>query len=164
MQVTLHSLGALFTAGVIVHNTEEGFLLPAWSLHAGKWHAPVRAKEFRFAVTVLSALLIVIAVLASVSERGSFGAYLMAGYVLAMVLNVFMPHVLASVFTRKYMPGTATAVLFNLPLGLLYLRQALLEHNIEADRFYWAGPLVILAILVSVPALFAIGRKLFAPR
>ena len=77
-----------------------------------------------------------------------------------MVLNVLLPHVLATIFMGNYMPGTATAVLLNLPLALFYLWQALSEHNVELHVLYWAGPLVVLAILASIPALFALGRRL----
>lgn len=162
--MSLIAIGWLFTLGVLVHNTEEALYLPAWSAHAGKWYAPVGVHEFRFAASVLSGLLIVIAAVASLSQAGSVGAYLMAGYVLAMVLNVFIPHVLATVFMRKYMPGTATAVLLNLPLSLLYLRQALSEKSIDLRVFYWAGPLGVLAILVSIPVLFTLGRRLHSSR
>ena len=84
----------------------------------------------------------------------------MAGYVLAMVLNVLMPHVLATVVMRKYMPGTATALLLNLPLGALYLVQALSEQRIQLGVFAWSGPLIALFIVASIPALFALGRRL----
>ena len=50
-------------------------------------------------------------------------AYALAGYALAMLLNVFVPHVLATLALRQYAPGTATALLFNLPVcgALLYV-------------------------------------------
>jgi hypothetical protein len=161
--MTLTFLGWLFTIGVVVHNTEEAYYLPAWSESAGKWHAPVGAPEFRFAVTVLSVFLVAIAAGASLSPPGSIGVYLMTGYVLAMVLNVLMPHVIASVVMHKYMPGTATALLFNFPLGVLYLRQAFAENNVDLQVFYWAGPVVVLSILASIPVLFAVGRRLPPP-
>lgn len=103
MSLTL--IGWLFTVGVLVHNIEEALRLPAWSLHAGKWHAPVGPREFLFALSILSALLIIFSLASSFSADGSVSAYLMAGYVLAMVLNVFIPHVLATVFMGRYMPG-----------------------------------------------------------
>ena len=107
--MSLVAIGWLFTFGVLAHNTEEALHLPAWSAHAGKWHARVDAAEFRFAVAALSVLLVVVAAAASLASAGSVSAYLMAGYVLAMVLNVLMPHVLVTVVMRKYMPGTARA-------------------------------------------------------
>lgn len=161
--MSLVAIGWLFTFGVLAHNTEEALHLPAWSAHAGKWHARVDAAEFRFAVAALSVLLVVVAAAASLASAGSVSAYLMAGYVLAMVLNVLMPHVLVTVVMRKYMPGTATALLLNLPLGVLYLRQALSEQNIQPGVFAWSGPLMVLFIVASIPALFALGRKLYPP-
>lgn len=160
--MSLTSIGWLFTVGVLAHNTEEALRLPAWSLHAGKWHARVGPREFRFAVILLSALLIILALASSFTADGSVCAYLMAGYVIAMVLNVFMPHVLATVFMRRYMPGTGTALVFNLPLGLLYLSRALSESRIELHILYWAGPMVVLGILASIPVLLFLGRKWFA--
>lgn len=160
--MSLTSIGWLFTLGVLLHNTEEALGLPAWSLHAGKWHSPVGPREFRFAVVVLSSLLVIFALAASLAADGSVSVYLMAGYVLAMVLNVFMPHVLATVFMRRYMPGTITALVLNLPLGLLYLSRSLSENRIELHVLYWSGPVVVLGILASIPFLFHLGRKWFA--
>jgi hypothetical protein len=157
MSLTL--VGWLFTVGVLIHNAEEALRLPAWSIHAGKWHAPVGPRDFSFAISILSALLIIFSLASSFSADDSISAYLMAGYVLAMVLNVFIPHVFATVFMRRYMPGTATALVFNLPLGLLYLSRALSERRIELHVFYWAGPLVVVGILASIPVLFFLGRK-----
>jgi hypothetical protein len=160
--MSITSIGWLFTVGVLIHNTEEALRLPAWSIQAGRWHAPVGHREFRFAVTVLSVLLVIIMLTSSFAADGSVSAYLMAGYVMAMVLNVFLPHMLATVSMRRYMPGTATALIFNLPLGLLYLSRALSENRIELHVFYWAGPLIVLSILASIPVLFFLGRKWFA--
>ena len=153
------TIGWVFTLGVLVHNLEEALYLPAWSAHAGRWYRPIGAWEFRFAIGVFSVLILVLTAASSLSPAHSPGAYLMAGYVLAMVLNVFAPHLFATVFQRRYMPGTATAVLLNLPLGWLYLRQILMEHRIELRVFSWAGPLTVLAILALIPVLLALCRR-----
>ena len=60
---------------------------------------------------------------------------------------------------RKYMPGTATALLLNLPLGLLYLHKALDARFIEMRTFSWAGPTVAIGLLLLMPLLFALGRR-----
>jgi hypothetical protein len=77
--MTLAELGWLFTLGVLVHNAEEAVWLPAWSVQAGRWHAPVGAGEFRFAVGVLTLFFVLAAAWASMGGAGSFPAYLMAG-------------------------------------------------------------------------------------
>lgn len=161
--MTLADIGWLFTVGVLVHNAEEALWLPAWSVNAGRWHAPVGAGEFRFAVGALSAMVVVTAFVAPFSPDGGVPVYLMAGWALAMVLNVVFPHLLASVVMRKYMPGTATALLFNLPIGSLYLFTALSGHHVARETLAWAGPLIVAAIAGSIPLLFLLGRKLLGP-
>ena len=158
--MSLLAIGWLFTLGALLHNAEEAVLLPAWSQRAGPFHKPIMPGVFRTAAIILSALFVAITVAASLSPAGSIAAYLMAGYALAMVLNVFAPHVLATAATRRYMPGTATALLFNLPLGLLYLSHALAEEHVTLPTFYWAGPAVVLGMLALLPGLFAVSRRL----
>ena len=63
---------------------------------------------------------------------------------------------------RQYMPGTATAMLLNLPLGLLYLSRALAEAHVTLPTFYWAGPAIVLGMLALLPGLFVVGRRLHA--
>ncbi|MEW9573670.1 HXXEE domain-containing protein [Rhodanobacter sp. Si-c] len=158
--MTLNTLAWLFTGRVLLHNLEEALWLPTWSMRAMRWYRPVRvpAPVFRFAAGALSLAFVVLTLSATMSQPGGVAAYLMAGYALAMLLNVLMPHALATVALRRYMPGTATALLLNLPLGLLYLQQALAEHAIEPRMFRWAGPLVVVGLLVAMPVLFALGR------
>ncbi|MCU1314457.1 MAG: hypothetical protein JWM54_2214 [Acidobacteriaceae bacterium] len=160
--MSLILIGWLFSLGVLLHNAEEALYLPAWSSHAGRWYKAIPAWEFRFAAAILSAIFIGITAAASLSSSGSIAAYVMAGYALAMVLNAFVPHVLATVLMRRYMPGTATALLFNLPLGTIYVRRALAEHFIASHTFNWAGPLTVAALAASIPVLFATSRRLLS--
>ena len=138
---------------------EEALYLPAWSQRAGRFRNPVGTSVFRCAAVILSVLFVLATAAASAFPAARLAAYVMAGYVLAMVLNVFVPHVLATVVTRKYMPGTATALIFNLPLGVLYLTRALAEQRVSFPTFYWAGPMVVLVLLALLPGLFAVGRR-----
>ncbi len=150
----------LFALVITVHNFEEAIWLPGWSKTAGRWHRPVDAGEFRFAVFVLTVLAYAAAGLATAAGKESAGAYLIAGYALAMLLNVFFPHVVATVVLRRYAPGTATALLLNLPVTALLLDQAFREGYVHIEKFAWVGPLVVVCILASIPILFVLGRKL----
>lgn len=167
--MSIVAVGWLFTLGVLAHNTEEALYLPAWEAQhlppawiarARRWNNAAGAKEFRFAVVVLSAALIIITTVTSVTGAGSPAAYLLAGYALAMIINSLVPHTVATIALRRYMPGTATAVLLNLPLGCLFLVRALSENYIQPRFFAWSGPLVALSMLVSLPILFAVGKRL----
>ena len=152
-------LSGLFAGAITLHNLEEALWLPRWSQSAGRWHHPVGAREFRFEVGVLTALAYVATGLSVVGGKESVGAYFIAGYALAMLLNVFFPHLLATLIMRRYAPGTATALLLNLPATLLLLIGGFQQGYIRLSTFMWAGPLVVAAILGSIPLLFAIGRR-----
>ena len=158
--MSLAVLAWLFTLGVIAHNTEEAMYLPAWSKTAGRWHAPVGTREFVFAVALLSVVLVALAAAALSAEAQSIWAYLFTGYVFAMVANVFVPHFLGTIAMRRYMPGTATALLFNLPLGGLFLHQAVAQDFVAWGTIAWVAPITALLIVASIPVLFATGRWL----
>ncbi len=158
--MSLALLGWWFAAGVVVHNLEEAWRLPAWSAHTGRWHARIGAGPFRFAVTVLSIAVLAAAWLSAAGGPLSPGAYFLNGYALAMVLNVLFPHVAASIALRRYAPGTVTAILLNLPLGGWLIYRSLDEGYIERSTFLVSGPLIVVAILASIPLLFALGKRL----
>lgn len=155
------TLAMSFALAITLHNLEEAWLLPTWSQSAGLWHPPIGTLEFCFAVTVLTVLAYAAVYLAVVNGKESVGAYLLEGYALAMLLNVFFPHVLATVVMRRYAPGTLTALLLNFPVTVLLLRQGFKEKYIHMNRFARIGPLVIIGLLAAIPVLFFIGRILF---
>ncbi len=154
----------LFAVSITLHNLEEALWLPQWSQSAGRWHHPMGTREFRFALGVLTALAYGAAYLAAVSGKETVGAYLISGYALAMLMNVFFPHLLATLIMRRYAPGMATALLLNLPVTLPLLYQGFQQSYIRLSTFMWAGPLVVAAILGSIPILFAIGRSYWRVR
>jgi len=77
-----------------------------------------------------------------------------------MLLNVLVPHLLATVALRRYMPGLATAIALNLPVTIVLLRRAFAEGYVRFPRFAYFGVLVCVALVASIPALFAVGEKL----
>jgi hypothetical protein len=154
------TLGWLFAIALTLHNAEEAILLPGWSSRAGRWHAPVGAFEFRFAVVVLTLLAYAVAFLSSIYGAQSFAAYALAGYALAMLLNVLAPHLLATLALRQYAPGTGTALLFNLPVCGALLYVGLRDGFIERGKFVVFGPGCVVVVLALIPILFFIGRTL----
>ncbi|GAB3784153.1 HXXEE domain-containing protein [Dyella agri] len=153
--MSLSLLGWLFALGVVAHNAEEAWLLPGWSKRPARWR--VNPRMFHLGALVLSLLAMLAAWLAEVGGRHSFGAYLLAGYALAMVLNVLAPHLVACLVARSYAPGTATALLLNLPLGGWLIHRSLVDRTIEPAVFAWSGPLVVLGLLAFIPVLFVLG-------
>ncbi len=146
----------LFAISISIHNFEEAVYLPNWSKSAGYWHHPVEASEFYFAVIILTLFAYVSVFLAVRGGLKNLGAYLVSGYALSMLLNVFFPHLLATIVMWQYAPGTGTGLLLNLPVTTMLIYKALKEGYIEKAKFFVIGPLIVLGILGSIPVLFSI--------
>jgi hypothetical protein len=153
-------LSWLFAISITVHNIEEAIWLPKWSASAGRWHHPVEPRVFRFAVLILTILAYIAAILASIGEKQSIGAYLITGYALAMLLNVLFPHIIATFALKKYAPGLITALLLNLPSASALLYFAVIEGYIDLNKFFYSGPLVTITILGLIPIIFAFGKRI----
>ena len=150
----------LFPLAVTLHNLEEAIWLPAWSDKAGKWRHPVAPFAFRFAVAVLTALAFIVTIWSTIAGPESVGTYLLTGYALGMLLNVLLPHLMATMALRNYMPGLATAVLLNLPVTILLLHSAFREGFVSFPSFAYYGILVCLGLVGVIPVLFVMGGKL----
>jgi hypothetical protein len=158
--MTYPILGWLFAAALTLHNAEEALFLPGWSRKAGRWHFPVGAFEFRFAVAVLTLLAYGLAFLSAARGPGTIAAHVLAGYALAMLLNIVVPHTVATVALGRYAPGTATAWVFNLPVCTALLFVGIRDGYIDSARLVWFGPACVAILLAGIPLLFFIGRKL----
>jgi hypothetical protein len=120
---------------------------------------PVGPGEFRFAALVQALLAFLVTYLSYRMGQQTVSAYLATGYMAAMLANVFLPHIAASVAMRSYTPGLVTAVLLNLPVLFLLLRQALLEHYVSGWRATICWISVPICLLISIPVLFKMGRN-----
>jgi hypothetical protein len=127
------------------HGTE----LP-WSVDPG---------QFRFALVVLTLAAWVVTYLSWRRGPRSVWAYLLFGYIVAVLVNVLVPHVPAAIMFRGYAPGVVTAVLVNLPVLALLTRLAIKDQYVVGRKAVAFGMGVPL-ILALVPALFALGRWL----
>lgn len=111
----------LFLLGFSLHNVEEALWLPAWSVHAGRYHRPVTADEFRFAVIIVTAMGFLVTFQYFIFSHLFISRCVYLGFVLMIVLNALFPHLAATILLRRYAPGTATAWLLNVPIGLYVL-------------------------------------------
>ena len=112
----------LFLLGFSLHNIEEALWLPGWSKHARKYHKEASPNEFRFAVIIVTAIGYLLTF-----QYFVFGAdyaaakYIYLGFILVMVVNVFFPHLIATIVLKKYAPGLITGLMLNAPLGVYIL-------------------------------------------
>lgn len=163
--MTVQTLMRLFPLAVTLHNLEECLWLPDWSRHT-PWWPQVDAAEFRFALVVLTLLAYLTAFWGLSRGPGSVGAYLHAGYMLAMLLNAFVPHLVVTLVTRRPMPGVATGLLLVAPVAAagLYLMLRQGYRYLAWDALLLSAPLVVAGLLASLPLLFGLGRLVRARR
>jgi hypothetical protein len=158
--LTFEQLFFLFPVAVTLHNFEEAVLLPDWSQKAGRWHRPVGKIPFRFAVLVLTLLAYVFTYLGFIGGKQSIGVYLLSGYALVMLANVFFPHLLAAIYLGQYVPGLATGLLFTLPIcsGLLFF--VITNGYVSLWPLAITGGLFVIGALFLIRLLFKIGEKI----
>jgi hypothetical protein len=145
---------------IALHNLEEALWLPAWSQkRIARWQRPVDAGPFRFAVSALTLVAFLLAGWTELRGPGSWGHYLLAAYALGQGLNVLFPHAIATVLSRTYAPGLLSGLFFVLPATATFLVRSFAGGELHAARFVKVSLLVIPLMLLSIPVLFAIGRK-----
>jgi hypothetical protein len=150
----------LFVAAFAFHNLEEALLLPAWTKAAGRFHKTVGTFEFVFALLVLTAASVVITVLFHSYGKQSLPAYLFFAFNFAMLVNVFFPHLAATIVLKKYCPGLLTGLLLVAPTTAFLLRYGY-EHGFFLFPKFWAVAIPFAVLVVgSIPLLFSLGRTL----
>lgn len=159
MQFSL--LSWLFAVALTIHNLEEALFMPRWQPPDPRLSHKAGAKAFRLAIVVITALAYIAVYLAQLGGKESFGAYVVTGFALGMLVNVLFPHVLISLRFRCYAPGVVSAVLLILPITALLLYTSFTEGWVLSSKFIWAGPLVVVCMLALLPLLFFLGRLLF---
>lgn len=139
----------LFPIAVVLHNAEEAIWMPGWEAdHAAQLPIAVPgAAKVRLALFVLTVAVLVVTALSARKGPGTIWAYLTFGYIVAILANVFVPHVPAAMLFRGYVPGLITAVAINLPL-MSYL-------VVRAIRDGWVRGRKAVASAVAVPAALA---------
>jgi hypothetical protein len=152
----------LFTAAVALHNAEEAYFAVAFSQQARRLRLDIRPAAIRVALAVVTAAFAAVAVAATHGAPRGFAAYLVAGLALAMIVNAFMPHLVATIVTRAYAPGTGTALLLNVPAGGYLLFRSLHDGAVEPAVFAWAGPLTALGALALTGPLLLLAAALTA--
>ena len=150
----------IFLMGFTLHNLEEALWLPKWSKHARKFHEPVEADEFIFAVIVVTILGTILTALDIMFGRpGSFINYVYLGFIGMMCLNALFPHLAATVVLKRYAPGLITALLLNLPFSLIIIIGHI-KGGITILYLIIAVVVVGGLVLFSLKPLFKLGRVL----
>jgi hypothetical protein len=114
----------ILAASETLHNFEEALWLPSWSRTLTIRHPSVGEFEFRFAIGLLTFLIYIILYYCAKTDN-PFSKYLLGGMLIMILLNVFIPHVAASILTGHLVPGVVSGVLLNIPVTVYLLWKGL---------------------------------------
>jgi hypothetical protein len=118
----------------------------------------VEAFEFRFALVVLTSLAVVITALLYTSGRQSIPSYLYFAFNFGMLVNVFMPHLAATIALKKYCPGLLTGILVLIPTTSLILWHGY-QHQYFLFPLFWYITIPFAGLVIgSIPVLFKVGK------
>jgi hypothetical protein len=147
----------LFPVAVTLHNSEEAAFMPSW-LAAHRNRVPLHPPPGAIWGGLLFLTLAAIAITAFSAKYGkqSVPAYLLFGYIAAMLMNVFLPHVPATIVFRAYTPGAISAVSINLPIMSMLCLQAVRERWVSGAKAAVYAALLPMALAGFILVLFTL--------
>lgn len=150
-------IALLFPIAVTIHNIEEAIWLPAWSKSAAKFHQPMDKAVFRFAVIVITVMAYLVTALYILIPENPIVQCCFVGFVGSMIINAFFPHLAATVYLKKYCPGTVTGLLLILPSNLFILSRVINDGTTGIIQILLSTLIMGGLLLVSLPLLFKAG-------
>jgi len=155
-------LWLFFPLVITLHNLEEAVWLPRWSRRAGKLYRPVESDEFYFAALFVTILAYVVTFMAVEFPSSRILSGVFHGFLGAMILNTFVPHLTLTILLRKYSPGLLTGLFLKVPVNSMILYQSIAAGVIIRSYLLIFPLFVSIALLSLLPLLFNIGRYLTA--
>lgn len=120
----------------------------------------MRKFEFRIALTILTILSIAITALLYATGRQSVVSYLFVAFNFGMFINVFMPHLAATIALRKYAPGLLTGLVLLSPITS-YLLWYGYKNGFFLFPMFWYATITFAALVIgTIRIFFRIGRRL----
>ncbi len=159
---TLLAVKIVFLLGFTLHNIEEALWLPRWSKLSSvrKFHEPVDADQFLFAVLVVTMIGYILTALdILVGPSQPFVRYTYLGFIGMMGGNAFFPHLVVTVALKRYAPGVITGLCLNLPLAFIIMIGSI-KNGLNLYVILLAMLLVTIVILTLLCPLFKLGSRL----
>jgi hypothetical protein len=150
----------LFPVAFAIHNLEEAIWFPAFSKSAGKFHKPLNTFEFSFAVITLTFLSVIITFLFYLHEKQNIFCYFYFAFNFGMLINVFFPHLAATIVLRKYCPGLLTGILFLIPTTVYILLYGYENGYFLFPKFWFITIPFAGFVIGLIPILFKVGKCL----
>jgi len=154
------SLWVFFSIAITLHNLEEAVWLPNWSKHAERFHKPVEANVFYFAVIFVTILAYLSTFLAIAFPSSWLWKYIFHGFLGAMILNTIVPHLASTIILRRYSPGVITGLFLLIPVNSIILYQSVTLGQIKLPDLMFSILAVSIVLLSLLPLFFKIGEYL----
>jgi len=154
------SLWVFFPLAITLHNLEEAIWLPKWSKYAKQFHKPIEANVFYFAVIFVTILAYLSTFLAIAFPSSWLWKHIFYGFLGAMILNTFVPHLASTIVLRKYSPGLATGLFLLIPVNSIILYQSVMLGHAKLLDLILSILIVSATLLSLLPVFFKIGEKL----
>lgn len=140
-----------------IHTLEEALAMPAFiekrnSSVPGALRdiiPPVTYKQFLISLLVITIISYLIAL---VWMGRKTGVYLLVGFQVVMLINVFA-HLMMAIFLKGYAPGIVTALAINLPFSMYLLKRVVVEGWLSKRAVALMFPI---ALIVHGPALIGL--------
>ncbi len=105
-----------------LHNLEEVISMGKWTKSIPKSiHQEVTTGQFAIAVGLFTLLGFVVILAKNFFPTREIYFLFVSGFAGMLFLNTFFPHLIATIYLKKYAPGIVTALLINLPLSIFIL-------------------------------------------
>ena len=145
-----------------LHNIEEALTMPRWvAEHSREIMSRLLAfievqftSRQLFASLAISTIIpFILTILCANGERRSRKLVLLFLLQMIILLNVFVPHIVATLVMERYNPGAITAVFCNLPFSVYLFRKGQREYFLSWHDLFL---LFLTAALVYIPLAGAI--------
>jgi hypothetical protein len=165
--MTLRAATWLLPVAIAAHHVEEAIWLPRYvpgvlaRLPASVQHVvgPLSVQDVRLALGLATAIPLGVSLWAAAAPGSRAAVWLLVAFWAALLLNVAWHVAAALVVLPGYAPGVATAVVVNLPLSALVLRQALRDDWVSRAGRRALLPAAVVLHLAGTVGLLLLGRS-----
>ena len=138
----------------LIHNVEEGIGMKYSQLNHEMGFYPIALNKFIYGLVLVSVIGFIVTRRSIYRSREAY-LNIIACFSGLLLVNVFIPHLILSIYLWKYTPGLLSALFINLPLSiasLLFVKRALALSSMALLKRIFTGTLI--GALVAFLCLF----------
>jgi len=154
LRLTAHTAFAALIVAFIFHNLEEAISICKYPVQSPvAFIRLATCRQFLVSVTFITSAVLVAFGIAIRTRKSRLYLFISTAIASGLVLNVFIPHILAAIYTLNYSPGLISAVALNLPLGLITLSKNKSKYESRKQFYQHIGAGLIIGYLLFAAAM-----------